>query len=35
MHELFDDLPGMRNLTESERDSFLALLRKMVDPQNE
>ena len=35
MHELFDDLPGMRKLTESERDSFLALLRKMVDPQNE
>jgi DNA-binding MarR family transcriptional regulator len=33
MHELFDDFPGMRNLTASERDSFLALLRKMVDPQ--
>ena len=35
MHELFDDFPGMRNLTDSERDSFLGLLRKMVDPRKE
>lgn len=34
MHELFDDFPGMSNLTEPERDSFIALLRKMVDPHH-
>jgi DNA-binding MarR family transcriptional regulator len=33
MAELFADFPGMRNLTESERDAFLALLHKMVDPR--
>jgi MarR family transcriptional regulator, organic hydroperoxide resistance regulator len=33
MNELFADFPGLPNLTESERDSFLALLRKMVDPE--
>jgi DNA-binding MarR family transcriptional regulator len=32
MHDLFDDLPALRNLTDSERDAFLALLRKILEP---
>ena len=29
-HDLFDDFPGLRGLTPRERDSLLALLRKMA-----
>jgi DNA-binding MarR family transcriptional regulator len=35
LHGLFDDFPGLRNLTEAERESFIVLLRKMLDPGSE
>ena len=33
--DLFDDLPGVRNLKAGERESFLALLHKMLGPEKE
>jgi MarR family transcriptional regulator, organic hydroperoxide resistance regulator len=35
VQELFDDFPGVRNLDARERESLLALLRKMVAAENE
>jgi len=33
MHELLDDFPGLSNLTDAERESFFALLRKILQPE--
>jgi DNA-binding MarR family transcriptional regulator len=32
-HDLFADVPGLRNLDARERESFLMLLHKMLEPQ--
>lgn len=32
--DFYDNLPGIRRLTEGERQEFIALLRKMVDAEN-